>query len=233
ADAVRYAGVNAGSETFQPMDCLFDSERCLRQGALALLLPPRRVLLEHGYPTPGQVHSATSTVGNRIISIDWRPAFSVYQELIGSRFGVALTPENFYQYACHFPFGILRADGSVVIRIPVALTEDGSLFCVGEVPANAVLVLLQAPSAEQCDCVPRLSRALGRLDGQALLTFYCAGRRMHMGEACNREIAALQQETGAACLAGALTLGEIGTGCDWGYPLFHNATLVCLPWTTA
>jgi len=36
----------------------------------------------------------------------------------------------------HFPFGIIRANHEVLVRIPVALEEDGSLFCVGEVPAQ-------------------------------------------------------------------------------------------------
>lgn len=234
ADGVRYAGVNAGSETFQPMPCLFDGERVVGGGVLCLLLPGRTgTLLEHGYPAPAHVLNATSTEGNRIISIDWRPAFTVYQEIVGREYGVDLTPENFYQYACHFPFGILRADGEVVVRIPVALAEDGSLFCVGEVPANTMLVLLSAPTAEASGCVDSLAGALltaGMAANSPLLAFYCAGRRMHLGDGADRELAALAGRTAAAPLAGALSLGEIGCSKVWGYPMFHNATLVCRPW---
>jgi hypothetical protein len=28
-------------------------------------------------------------------------------------------------------------------------------------------------------------------------------------------------------------LGEIGSTSAWGYPMFHNATLVCTPWHRA
>ena len=98
ADRVDYAGVNAGSETFQPMPCLFDEARVVGQGVLVLLLPDaERTLLEHGYPVPERVMTATSTVGNCIQSIDWRPAFDVYQAIIGEEYGIALTRENFYQ----------------------------------------------------------------------------------------------------------------------------------------
>ena len=235
ADRVDYAGVNAGSETFQPMPCLFDEARVVGQGVLVLLLPDaERTLLEHGYPVPERVMTATSTVGNCIQSIDWRPAFDVYQAIIGEEYGIALTRENFYQYAVHFPVGILRASDDVVVRIPVALADNGALVCIGEVPENAVLTLLRAPSADAGQCIGRLAVGLGgqdqALNGRNLLAFYCAGRRMHLGETALTELQFLQARTGVATLGGALSLGEIGSTHAWGYPMFHNATLVCTPW---
>jgi hypothetical protein len=235
SNRVDYAGVNAGSESFQPMPCLFDENRVLGDGVLGLLLPGNTAtVLEHGFVCPERAMSATTTEGNRIAMIDWRPAFTVYQEIIKAEYGIDLTPENFYQHAVHFPFGILRASGDVVVRIPVALTEDGSLYCVGEIPENSVLVLLKAPEAGGNGCIGRLINKLqnenGLQHGQNLLSFYCAGRRMHLGAAAESELAALYAGTGAAEMAGALSLGEIGSTVRWGYPMFHNATLVCMPW---
>lgn len=235
ADRVDYAGVNGGSETFQPMPCLFDGERVAGQGVLVLLLPDaERTLLEHGYPVPERVMTATSTLGNCIQSIDWRPAFDVYQEIIGEEYGIALTRENFYQYAVHYPFGILRASDDVVVRIPVALADNGALVCIGEVPENAVLTLLHAPSADAGHCIGRLAAGLGggneALRGRELLAFYCAGRRLHLGDSASSELRALQASTGVSVMGGALSLGEIGSTHAWGYPMFHNATLVCTPW---
>lgn len=235
ADRVGYAGVNAGSETFQPMPCLFDSERCIGNGVLGLLLPPdMRTVLEHGFAPPERTISATATEGNRIVMIDWRPAFDVYQELIKTQYDIDLTRDNFYQYAVHFPFGILRAADEVIVRIPVALADDGSLYCVGEVPENAMLVLLRAPGIDAGGCIERLAANLerenGPLRGRPLLTFYCAGRRMHLGQEADAELAALGAATGAGTLGGALSLGEIGSTRQSRYPMFHNATLVCTPW---
>ena len=135
ADRVNYAGVNAGSETFQAMACLFDGHRVAGNGVLGVLLPGNATtVLAHGFVAPERFMIATSTEGNRILSIDWSPAFEGYQKIIKAEYGIALTRENFYQYAVHFPFGIPRANGEVMVRIPVALTDDGSLYCVGEVP---------------------------------------------------------------------------------------------------
>lgn len=235
ADSVAYAGVNAGSETFQPMPCLFDGQRTVQGGVLGLLLDgASRPVLHHGYPIPQQVMTATSAEANCVKSIDWRPAFAVYRELIDREYGVSLTPENFYQHACHFPLGILRANEEVIVRIPVGLREDGAVFCVGDVPANSMLVLLQAPPAGAGGGIPALAASLrqvnGDLAGRSLLTFYCAGRRMHMGDAAPGELTALSTDTACAAVVGALSLGEIGSAHAWDYPLFHNAALVCLPW---
>lgn len=232
ADGVRYAGVNAGSERFVPLPCLFDAERVVSGGVLGVLLPPvARTVLAHDYPVPRHVRTATSTQGNRIAMIDWRPAFEVYRELVREHDGVELTRENFYTYAVHFPLGILRATGDVLVRIPVALDDDGALTCIGEVPEHAMLVVLQAPDADHLHCVDTLALELGDpARGQDTLLFYCAGRRMHLGAAVSDELAQLRDQLHTPVLAGALSLGEVGNADAWGYPMFHNAALVCTVW---
>jgi len=232
ANRVHYLGANAGSETFQPMPCLFDGRRIVGDGVLVMLLQPHRGgILEHGYRAPEQMIYATSTEGNRIVHIDWRPAFEVYRELMQKQYGVEITRENFYSYAVHFPFGIVRANHSVLVRIPVMLGEDGSLFCVGEVPPNSLLTLLEAPAVDSTHTLKALEEGLvalnGEISGRELLLFFCAGRHLHLGtEAATREVSELLRRTGVSQIAGARSLGEIGPSTIGGYPLFHNATLV-------
>jgi len=135
----------------------------------------------------------------------------------------------------HFPFGIVRANHHVLVRIPVMLAEDGSLFCVGEVPSNSVLTLLKAPTVRTVETLHNLCEGLktlnGDISGNELLLFYCAGRRLHLGiEMATTELEAFAGLTQAAQVAGALSLGEIGGSTVHGYPLFHNATLVAARW---
>lgn len=236
ANRVHYAGVNAGSETFQPMPCLFDGSRLVQSGVLLMLLKNHRgAILEHGYHAPEEVVYATSAEGNRISQIDWRPAFEVYRELVLAQYGLEITPENFYQHAVHFPFGIVRANHHVVVRIPVMLGEDGSLFCVGEIPPNAVLTLLRSPRVDSDETLRVLLKGISGIEGgkaaEEMLLFYCAGRRMHMGiEAASGELRELSERIKPKRIAGALSLGEIGSSMERGYPLFHNATLVAANW---
>lgn len=232
ANRVHYAGVNAGSETFQPMACLFDGERLVSNGVLLVLLQDHKgAMLEHGYHAPQKVVYATSTEHNRISQIDWRPAFEVYQELILAQYGVVINRENFYELAVHYPFGIVRANHHVVVRIPVMLTYDGALYCIGEVPGNSVLTLLERPIVDSDETLNALHEGLTNLNGDnagaELLLFYCAGRRLHIGmEAACQELERFKSITQAKQVAGALSLGEIGSSTLHGYPLFQNATLV-------
>jgi hypothetical protein len=232
ADRVRYVGVNAGSETFRSIPCLFDGERCVANGLLLQLLPEHPGgSLEHGFAAPDDVITATSATGNCIVQIDWRPALDVYRELMLGRYGVAIDRDNFYTHAVHFPFAILRADGEVLVRIPVGLDERGGIFCVGEIPPNSVLALLDARQG-----IGRAATALAAMiqagpTGDCLLTFYCAGRRMHTGAAAmSVELQELAAGLPGIPTLGALSLGEIGGSRAGGYPLFHNAALVGVPW---
>ncbi len=235
ANRVHYMGANAGSETFEPMPCLFDAAGVAQRGVLVLLMPSHPgAVLEHCYTASGQALTATSTAGNRILQIDWRPAFEVYQEMARAHYRVEINRDNFYHYAVHFPFGIVRANGATLVRIPVRLEDDGSLFCVGEVPPNSLLTLLSAPAVDSDQTVDSMVEGLVALHappaGQELLLFYCAGRRLHLGiDAAEKELRLFAARSKAATIAGALSLGEIG-GAAWDYPLFHNATLVASPW---
>ena len=231
--AIHYTGVCAGSESFQPMPCLFDGKTLIGGGVLVIMLGREidRVALRHDYPVSQTLMKATSAEGNRIDHIDGRPAFTVYQEVIRHEFGIDLTHDNFYDYAVHFPFGLITAV-DVLVRIPVAFDADGSLWCVGEVPPNTLLRLLKAPPAENSACIASLALALAgnteALHRRPLLTFYCAGRRMHLGDGAVSEIAQLAAATGAGPLIGALSLGEIDQFSYLHVPRFHNAALVCL-----
>ena len=230
-DAVNYMGINCGSESFKPMPCIFDNKQFVQDAVLAFTIPNEQgAILEHGYHMPNKMIAATSTSNNCIVSINWRPAFEVYSEMVFSQYGVKVTKENFYENAVHFPFGIVRADGEVLVRIPVSLQDDGSLFCVGEVPENSVLALLKAEDADSSTTVEHIVKHFAAQAPQTLLTFYCAGRRMHMGDNAASELSALQQKLNSTNIVGALSLGEIGSSTKDGYPLFHNATLVCTAW---
>jgi hypothetical protein len=232
ATSQTYVGVCAGSETFQPMHCLFDNNLLLQDGALVLLFPSTtKFVTHHAYEGSGSLFRATSAQGNRIVTINNLPAFDVYRNIIGAEFGVVLTKENFYEHAVHFPFGLVTAL-DILVRIPVALADDGSLICAGEIAPDSMLRLLRAPALEESRCAVDISKTLRTLTGSefncSLFTFYCAGRRMHFGEDAAKELLQIKSATHCSDLFGALTLGEIDTLEDLSFPRFHNAAVVCM-----
>jgi len=231
-DRVTYSGVNAGSETFQSVPCVFDTQRFISNAVMGLVLPKNAdVFLEHGYLTSKPILSATSSEGNRVDFISNRPAFDAYQEVVKEEYGILLTRENFLDYAAHFPFGV-RSVSDVLVRIPVCFTDEGSLFFIGEIPPHSSLALLKAPIIEESRCIENLAQRINLADNNkknnALLLFYCAGRRLHFGDGAVKEIEQLKDATGCSNLFGALTLGEIDTIQEFGIPRFHNAAIVCV-----
>lgn len=226
----RYAGVNAGSETFRPMPCLFDHERCEGDSVLALALSNHEgAKLEHGYVVPEETLPASAAAGNRIVQIDWQPAFEKYSALIEKHYGQGVTRENFYSMGVHFPFALIRAGGQVLIRIPVAVDDEGALFCVGEVPSGALLSVAKAVEPGSAETVQTLLEKVRSSTTAGRLFFYCAGRRMHLGDAASAELARFAEGLPDQSVVGALSLGEIGNAPAGGYPLFHNAALVAMP----
>lgn len=229
---VRYAGTNVGSETFKPVPCLFNNTSFVESAVLALLLPQHPgATLAHHYSSAANLGIATSTAHNRVATINGRPAFDCYRELAASALGVELSRENFYQYAAHFPLAQQMAEGEPLVRIPVAVDEDGSLCCVGEVRESSMMSIVRAPEPGKPDTAQDVATLVCALNPPAVSAFYCAGRLMHQGkEAAAAELAHLRQALASAPVFGALSLGEIANYRGHGYPRFHNATIVALPW---
>ncbi len=227
-DQYAYAGVNAGSNTLTSQPCLIENNQFAEGRVLALLLPiSDGGILEHGYCELDENVLAAASEGNLIHTINWRPALSEYRKLVHESFGIAITKDNFYDYAVHYPFGILRANGELLVRIPSDFTNEGGIYCVGEVPPNSILQVLDAPAESLLKGVQRLADRLRALCWTKTLIFYCTGRFMHLGDQGSaNELEVLNQVTGPC--HGALSLGEIGTTGKDQYPLFHNATIVAL-----
>jgi len=232
ADRVQYSGINAGSETFQPMPCLFDGKNLIGNGVLAMLMPVfGESEINHGYAMPKEMIAATATSGNCIHSIDWMPAFEVYKKMANEIYDVEINEENFYTFGAHFPFGIVLANGDVLVRIPVALSDKGELYCVGEVPSNSILTLMDTDKDILLSATKTFAQQLPKSEINGLI-YYCAGRRMHLGVVdATAELDVISGECGD--FVGALSLGEIGMAHNQGYPYFHNAAQVFSPWWKA
>lgn len=230
-DQVNYTGLCVGSETFQPVPCLFDDETFMMGAVLALVLRQHPgATLAHHYHGSETLWVTTATTGSHVETIDGRPAFEVYQELMASEYGIRLDRENFYRYAAHFPFALNRAQGESLVRIPIKVEEDGSVYCAGEVPENALLSVVRAVTPGSLETAREVGAGVRPAAAAGVLAFYCAGRLMHLDQAAaTAELAALVEELAPAPLIGALSLGEIGSGRQQ-YPAFHNAMIVALPW---
>jgi hypothetical protein len=228
-----FMGGGAGSLSFRQRPCVITPEG-LRQGVglVVALDLPLGIGVDHGWTSIAGPFVATRTDGNAVRQLDYRSAAAVYRACVEPHAGATLTPENFFDHAKGYPFGIQRFDGSLLVRDPIVMNDD-ALVCVGEVPEQTVLRILRGDATALVTAARNGTAAaltaLGRPPGGALLVD-CISRVLFLGDRFGEELTAAQDRLrsaapGARPLAGALTLGEIAN--DGSHCLeFYNKTFV-------
>ncbi len=164
----------------------------------------------------------TRSEGVIVHEIDGRPASQFFHSYLGSK--TRATPE--------YPFAVFEGGSEAFyLRAAMAITEEGSLVFVGDVPQGSHVQLTEAGRdqvlAGAKESVGRAVEGFGgeRLDG--LLVFSCAARKQVLGSRCAEEIgmiqAGLPEETSTA---GFYTYGEIAPLRAGAASAFHNETVV-------
>ncbi len=227
-DSCKYLGGGAGSLSFQQKPCLF-SNQGLRQDCaqITILSCPVSIGIKHGWHKFAGPFFVTGAYDNVITTLDYRPAFEVYREIVEADLGKRFTADNFFDLAKGYPFGLERIKGDVVVRDPVFQKEQ-ALVCVGEVPANHIIYILKGEpnnliyAAHQC-----VSHAASHAASQQVaLLFDCISRTLFLEKHFATELEHIHCGLPESLpLLGALSLGEIA---DTGNTCleFLNKTIV-------
>lgn len=225
----NYIGGGAGSLSFEKKPCLFTNQGLLGNAAvLAALDVASGVGVSHGWQTISGPYKVTGAQGNVIQSLNWRPAFEIYREVVEAASGRRFTDDNFFDLAKQYPFGIVRLDSEPIVRDPIIAQADGALVCVGAVPDDSHVNILSGSTASLVQAAGQalqLSEAgLPPGDTAGLALFVdCISRVLFLEDEFSQELAAVQRP--ARPTVGALTLGEIANaGRD--YLEFYNKTAV-------
>ncbi|MCP4750721.1 MAG: histidine kinase [Proteobacteria bacterium] len=229
---LNYIGGGAGSIDPSALEmsttpCLFTNDGLIEDGALLALVDTESgVGVRHGWHKISGPYKVTESSGNVIKSLDWRPAFEVYKEIIKGYSGDIITPENFFDIAKRFPFGISRLGSEIIVRDP--FTVEGEFLIVAtEIPQESFVDVLSGDLDSLVDAAKNsFTGAMDSYQGGPEKTAFlidCISRVLFLGEDFSREIAAVRQEN--TPLIGALTLGEIAnSGKD--YMELYNKTCV-------
>jgi hypothetical protein len=226
-----YAGGGCGSLSLKQQPCVITPQG-VRQDVAALVAmdAPAGVGVRHGWQPLDDdlLLEATASKGNVIHSLNWRPAFEIYREVLAHH-GVTVTAEDFFTVAKAYPLALVRPRGELIVRDPIRV-EGQSLVCVGAVPPQATLTVLRGDAASllaaaqhlhvaaQGDLVRRAATA-----PQGRLVFDCISRVLFLGERFTEEAARLVPDD--LPTAGALTLGEVAEASQ-GALSFYNKTAV-------
>ena len=114
-------------------------EQVLRDAVIGVALgseAPLGIGVQHGWRRVGEPVLVTRSAGNRVYTLDDRPALDVYLERLGAP---ATDPAEFTRFALSHPLGLGRRSGEDHVRfVGDADFEDRSLGCIASVPQGAI-----------------------------------------------------------------------------------------------
>jgi len=227
--SVSYVGGGAGSLKFQPFPCIIDNDG-LHQNAAFVGFTEKDVCLgvSHGWNEITAPLKVTKSDGNRVISLNWQPAFDVYKEIVEEHSGMRFTDENFFEIAKSYPLGIAKMDSERIIRDPY-MTSNSELYLVDNVQEGEHVCIMNGnldSLLEACKTARSIVEKKYADEIKSLFCIDCISRVLYMQNDFEKEIKILSEK---GMVNGALTIGEIANdGSD--YLEIFNKTLVTVKW---
>ena len=103
----NFIGGGAGSLSFESKPCLITPAGLVSDAAILARIPcSSGVGVAHGWAPISGCMKVTEADRNTILSLDWRPAFDRYRELVEAHSGRSFEDEPFFEIAKCYPFGI-------------------------------------------------------------------------------------------------------------------------------
>ena len=233
--AVPLVGGCAGDDLKMSRTFQFHGDRVLTDSVVAAGIAsnaPLGVGVRHGWRRVGEPMLVTSSRGNRVYTLDDRPALDAYLALLGVTEPAQPDQEGLARLALTHPLGLGRSTGEDQVRfIGGGDFAERSLSCIAEVPQGALVWIMEGDArsvleATDAACGDSLA-ALGGRPPLGLIAFDCIARRAVLGEeGIQSEIGRLAAMVSGAPVAGCYTYGEIAR--TRGVRGFHNQTLVLL-----
>lgn len=225
--SLNYLGGGAGHLSFERKPCIFTNigarNNCTQ---LVFTKGESGIGVAHGFSPVGESLRVTSAEKNLITGIDYDSAFSVYKKTLQDHCGINVTEENFLDIAKSFPFGISKVGGEFVVRDPL-FTKDGDICCIGEVPADSFVQILEGKPDELISAAREAvsSSELGASVGaNARFVVDCVSRYLHMEDEYPKELKELVSEKKVTI--GILSIGEIANRGNHSIELYNKTCVV-------
>jgi hypothetical protein len=223
---LNYIGGGAGTLEMDQQPCLFTGDGIVEDCAVvAAIDSPLQLGVKHGWQEIAGPFRVTDADGPVLNTLDGKPAFSVYREMVKKHASAELSRENFFEIAKGYPFGIARMDGEQIVRDPFEVTDEDGLNCFGDVPEGEFVQILEGRPEALIDAAKQAKEQTGvdETESEALFFFDCISRVLYLEDEFERELESV--ETDGIPTIGALTIGEIANDGS-GHLDYYNKTAV-------
>ena len=220
-------GGGAGSLDLLPHPVIFTNQGLISNATQVIALPcPITNSIAHGWEILEGPYLVTSSEGHYVHSLNYRPTFELYKEIIQNKIDYPLEDDFFNEYAKRFPLGIMSLDGDILVRDSLQ-TNGAYLECVGNVPMNSMVYLLHSDLHKMTLASEKAAQEVARKGvANTLLLFDCVTRDLLFGENISDELEVIQRPFPNTRLVGVMALGEIANTTNGSIRLLNKSTVL-------
>lgn len=169
------------------------------------------ICANHGWEKVSKPYRVTSTIDNRVNTIDWQPASELYMKIVSEDSGKTMTKENFFEIGNDYSLGFERMGSNIVAREPISINEDKSLTFIVSIPNESYIYVLKGSTDSMLEAVDKTTSTFYNettIDSNKFVfVIDCVSRYFYMGDDFDKELSILDHKD--APTIGALTMGEI------------------------
>lgn len=225
---VSYLGAGAGSLKLTSTPCVFVNQKVIQNAAVVGFLETKiKTAVAHGWKPFSKLLKVTETVGNKITSLNWKPAFSVYKEIIEAHSKLKISPTNFFDVAKSYPLGLIKLDDEMLVRDPIE-TDGVFLKMIDEVPQGEYVKVMHGNIDSLLDGAKEIHSSLSNSKDSNYKSFCidCISRVLFLENEFDKELEIINPDGGCN---GVLSIGEIVNSKSGNLEL-HNKTIVLGRW---
>lgn len=215
--ALQHIGGGAGSLSLERSRCILCNDGVLEDAAVLCHIPLAGTIgVAHGWQQVSQPAMVTAANGKTIMALEAVPASAVYADWLAAKLGAPVAEDSLEQHLPAFPLGLARLGSEPLVRDPIAVTPDGGLRLVSEIPEGAHVQLLHGQLGSLLNAAALVRDDVCSRHGQDFsfaMLIDCVSRALVLGDDFQQELSIF---AGLSPVFGALTIGEVG-GDGSGY----------------
>jgi len=227
----KFIGSGSGKTSFIQEPVILDNEHFYMNCAIIVASSMSiGIGVKHGWKSLVGPFIATQCNGTSLEKINYKDAFSIYQEAVEKDSDLRFETTPFFKISRRYPLGIIRYNKDFVVREPVR-TDGKNLVVVGNLDENSVLSILKADKEDLIQAAQEAAvhsrGVLEASDIESIIVIDCVSRYLLLGDDFGEELQAIASAYQKNTLMwGAISLGEIANTNQESIEFYNNTCVV-------